>query len=98
MTIAVAVILTVLAIANIVVTALLLRSRLYSRGQQLTQLALIWLLPVIGFITVWYFLREANPTRNVASGFVDGLAVSPVDFGREHDSNPGSHGDDGPGH
>jgi hypothetical protein len=75
-----------------------LRSKLYSRGQQLAQLVLIWLLPVIGLIAVLYFLREANPTRNAASGFVDELGISPVDFGREHDANVGSHGDGGAGH
>jgi beta-lactamase regulating signal transducer with metallopeptidase domain len=90
-------ILALLVIADIVVSILLLRSPFYSRTQQFAQLALIWLLPVIGLVAVLYVLRQTNPTHSSAPEFVDDLGVSPVDFGREHNADLGSHGD-GVGH
>ena len=47
----------VLSIANLVVSAFVLRSRYYSIGQKLAQCFLVWLLPIVGTVGVWVFLR-----------------------------------------
>jgi len=48
---------TVLALANVLVSALVMRSRYYSWPQKLVQWAMVWLVPVLGATGVWAFLR-----------------------------------------
>jgi hypothetical protein len=45
---------------NLWASVLLLRSRHYSAAQKAAQLAIIWALPLIGAIVVWFVMREPS--------------------------------------
>ena len=68
MNVAVLATLAFLAIANVAMTVLILRSSAYQRRQKLLQLLLIWLVPVLGPVIVWSFLRGIEGQR-VATPF-----------------------------
>ncbi len=51
----------VLAAANLAATRLVLRDALSARGQKIGQLAMVWLLPVLGAIVVFAVHRRAEP-------------------------------------
>ena len=54
---------TLLAAMNIAVSFFVARSELFSRGQKLSQCALIWFIPVLGCVGVGVFLysQRDNP-------------------------------------
>ncbi len=54
----------VLACANTFVSFAIAKADLFERRQVLWQIALVWVLPVIGFVLVGLFLR--NETRHTA--------------------------------
>ena len=53
----------VLAIANAVVSIAVLRSPAYDSRQKSFQLVLLWLLPILGVVVVWSFLRGTESER-----------------------------------
>lgn len=55
---AVLVIAGVLCAANLLVSYLINRSPFYSRGQKAAQCAIVWVIPVLGPVGVWAFLRS----------------------------------------
>ena len=85
--------LIVLIATNVFVTVSLWRSQFYSRGRRLAQLALIWVVPVLGSALVWYILREGSATRRATAGFVDEISIA--EGGADHHSS-GAEG--GAGH
>lgn len=52
--------LCLLVIANVAVSAAVLRSPLYESRQKSLQLLLIWFLPVLGSLLAWFVLRGAT--------------------------------------
>lgn len=53
---------------NLLVSLMVVRSRFYSLGQKAAQCAIVWLLPILGSVGVWAFLRaqykwEKHDTR-----------------------------------
>lgn len=50
--------LALLLVGNLVVSILVLRSRYYSAGQKFIQCGIVWLIPIIGSIGIWAFLRS----------------------------------------
>jgi hypothetical protein len=84
---------------NLLVSVLLWRSPIPTRGQQVGQSLIIWLVPVLGFAVVWYFLREGRNAGGSSSGFVDNLPVADGDLLRDHiSSDHTSSADVGSGH
>jgi hypothetical protein len=47
----------VIGLANAIVSFLVIRSHFYSVSQKLAQCAIVWLIPVLGPVGVWAFLR-----------------------------------------
>ena len=91
--------LTALVAANLLVSIILWRSPIPTRGQQVGQSLIIWLVPVLGFAVVWYFLCESRRTGGSSSGFVDNISVADGDVLRDHNSSDhGSSADVGSGH
>ncbi|MBT9523119.1 MAG: hypothetical protein IV101_19760 [Dechloromonas sp.] len=50
---------------NVHVTRLVLASGFYEPNQKRVQLAIVWLLPIVGLILVWVFLRFERPRAHV---------------------------------
>ena len=46
-----------LAIANLWVSVSVIRSPFYAAGQKLVQCLIVWLVPLLGAIGIWVFLR-----------------------------------------
>ncbi len=53
---------------NVISTIHLVGSNMYSEGQQMAQLTLIWLIPIIGAVTVLGFLMEEPGTEKKVPG------------------------------
>ena len=65
--------------ANLYVSYLVFRAQIYSVPQKFTQIVLIWLLPIFGFLLVRTFLKEAYAASHAASG--EGIGdMSPIDL------------------
>lgn len=47
----------IIIVLNVLASVSLLRSSFYDRPQKLIQCTIIWLLPVIGAVAIWIFLR-----------------------------------------
>lgn len=47
----------VICIVNLAVSILVIRSPFYSHAQKAAQCALVWLIPLLGPVAVWAFLR-----------------------------------------
>ena len=58
-----------LIIANVWVCVGALRSPWYSSTQRAIQCTLVWLLPVIGLVVVWSFLRAQSDMRRTKDNF-----------------------------
>ena len=71
-----------LSIANAWVCVAVLRNAWYSRAQKGLQCSLVWLLPVLGPIIVWGFLRSQSETRPKEDGFIsqDDQGISGREF------------------
>jgi hypothetical protein len=54
-------VLAVLAAINLAVSLLVARAPAYTSGQKVVQITGIWLLPIIGAVVAWGFLRENTP-------------------------------------
>jgi hypothetical protein len=48
----------ILALANLVASAAVVRSSYYSAGQKWAQCIVVWLLPLLGAVGIWAFLRS----------------------------------------
>ncbi len=85
-----------IVLINTVVTIAVVRSTAYERSQKLFQLALIWLLPVVGAALSWYVLREEarSEIRNIAEG---NIYIDDTDQVGNHDHS-GHHGGADGGH
>ena len=81
-----------LVAVNFAVSYRVLRSSAYGVGQKVAQVAIVWLLPIIGLLLVWAFLRE--PSDSASLGTVDGLGtMGPLDlFTTNQDIVGGSSG------
>jgi len=53
---------SILLILNILVTIILLKNASFSNKQKKYQLILIWLLPLLGALLIYTFIREDNKT------------------------------------
>lgn len=92
----VAVILGTLALAaNVVATWLLLRAEELETSQKLAQLALVWLVPIIGAVVVIAVRRESMraykpessfPSSNITNNDAIDLAISSRRGSRHHES------------
>ena len=58
----VAAILGIISIGNLVVSVGVILSGTYSAQQKWAQVAIIWLLPVVGALIAWFFLLENRGT------------------------------------
>jgi hypothetical protein len=47
-------------LVNLAVSVLVIRSRLYSPVQKLLQCLLLWLIPILGPVGIWAFLRAQH--------------------------------------
>ena len=61
---------TGISIANAWVCVGVLRNPWYSRTQKALQCSLVWLLPVLGLILVWSFLRSQSEMPPKEAGFL----------------------------
>jgi ABC-type nickel/cobalt efflux system permease component RcnA len=89
-----------LIVINIVVTVSIAFSRVYDTQQKLLQIALIWIIPVIGAIVCWNILREERRSEHPSKA-----AGERVDAGDDYSAsgnydrgNNHSHHGDGGGH
>ena len=92
-----------LGTGNLIVTILLLRAPDYDRSQKAIQTLLVWLLPVIGAVLVWQFLRaervppeQENPFpehRDAVGGYPRPDAATGRSSRREDTGGEGSPGD-----
>lgn len=73
-----------LAIANLWVSVTVIRSPFYSAGQKLAQCLIVWLIPLLGAIGIWVFLRaqynwQKYDTRAYPERREKGVAVAVQD-------------------
>jgi hypothetical protein len=54
----------IILVLNVKATWVLVRSSYYDAKQKLFQLALVWLLPVLGAILVWSLATDSSSKRN----------------------------------
>ena len=47
----------VACLVNLIVSVLVIRSHFYSPAQKLAQCAIVWLVPLLGPVAIWSFLR-----------------------------------------
>jgi hypothetical protein len=52
-----------IALTNAWVSARVIRAAHLSRGQVIAQVAVVWLLPIVGALLVMHFLQENAPTK-----------------------------------
>jgi cytochrome bd-type quinol oxidase subunit 2 len=88
-----------LCLANVVVSLLVKRSRYYSAWQKLAQYTIIWLLPLIGAVAIWAFLRaqedaEVFDTRAYPERSKKAVAVE-IEHAIHDSAGGGSHGGGG---
>jgi hypothetical protein len=67
-------------IANLAVSVALLRCHFYTPLQKLAQSAIVWLVPILGAVGIWAFLRaqykwEKYDTRAFPEGTQKGVAI-----------------------
>jgi len=79
-----------LAVANTAASVGLLFSAAYTNSQKGLQLALIWLVPVLGVVAVWIFLRENRDIARPASRSEGSLTTPGYDYA-PGDGGPGGH-------
>jgi len=73
-----------LVIGNLAVSLSLIRCHFYSRGQKLAQAIIVWLVPVLGAVGIWAFLRaqyrwEKYDTRAFPEPTQKGVAIEVSD-------------------
>jgi len=78
-----------LAFLNALASMGAILSSAYARDQKAMQLALVWLVPILGVLLVWSFLHENGHIRKVASRTEGSLTTPNYDF---------APGDSGGGH
>lgn len=85
-----------LLVANFYASYLVCRAKSYSAPQKLTQIVLIWFVPIIGFVLVRTFLKEAqvssltDPGQRLGDmGPIDLISTNP------HIASGGNVSDDG---
>lgn len=64
-------ILGILCIANVAISWIVARAPIYSRAQKLWQMALVWLVPLVGAVTVWSILRQARSVQITERAGID---------------------------
>lgn len=83
-----------LTIANLWVSVSVIRSPFYSAGQKLAQCLIVWLIPLLGVIGIWAFLRaqynwQKYNTRAYPERSEKGVAVAVQDAIHESGGHAG---------
>ena len=84
--------------ANVYVSFVVARSSIYEFHQKLLQVAIVWIIPIVGVLLVWSIFRGASPPRATTdlttrddSPIGLGDSVNP-DMGDATDVGPFGHG------
>jgi hypothetical protein len=103
-------VLTGIAIANLFASVCVLRSAVYSNAQRGLQIALVWVLPLLGaaaILSVWAHDRNSTARDHVSSGegsnWLPGIGPlsdrsHPTSTFGDFDTHDGNDGDGGGGH
>ncbi len=77
---------------NVAVTIALLRSKSFNRGQLVGQSLLVWLVPAIGAIVVWFvFKEESRPFRGASNEANELTEWQATNYESSHHESGGGH-------
>lgn len=84
MTLALSVAVLILIIANVAVTMSIARTDVYTPNQKLAQLAIVWLLPILGAALIYAVLRSSREHSNSRSQHVSETNTEGEYVGQSH--------------
>ena len=92
MNIVLLILVAIILVLNVKATWVLVRSTYYDAKQKLFQLALVWLIPILGAVLVWSLATDSSGKR-VATDLSGGSASDDGDIRLDSYSSEGGGGD-----